>query len=104
MFQARQVATIGKEPVDVLGHRIVFWGLPKAIKLRDYSGKLLVDRQREAPELWRQELFASGMLADGRRRKKALIRLVGALQVRQAPLVLRGLSDLVYETRSVRPV
>jgi hypothetical protein len=43
MFKARQVATVCEEAVYVLRDEIVGL-LAEAIELRDYSGKLLVNR------------------------------------------------------------
>lgn len=43
MAQAWLISSIPQKAVDVLGNRIVVVILPKAVKLRDYSGKLLVN-------------------------------------------------------------
>jgi hypothetical protein len=78
--------------------------LPEAVKIGYYSGKLLVDGQREAPKLRRQLLLAGGQFADGLGREETLVCLIGSRKMIKASLVRRGICNLANEARSVLPV
>jgi hypothetical protein len=43
VFQPRLITAVGQEAIDVLGNQVAVVALAEAIKVGDYSGKLLVN-------------------------------------------------------------